>query len=602
MRPLPLPAALSPSRLSEFRNCPLSFQFSAINRLRGPKQHVQVAGIVAHRALERLYAAPPEERTEQRLLAELAAAMKECPVEEFEGDFDRIEDFVATDWPTRLTDMAMQVFGLEDPAVAEVLDVEHALDVVVEGVRVRGYIDRVVAENGEIWIEDWKGLALDTPLATPTGWTTMGEVEVGHSVLAPDGNPTLVIGKSGVKRRRCFRVTFDDGSSIVCDDEHLWTVQIQDGAAVKSTTISTQDLAHLTTDRKARRKQPPRIENTRPIQTTQKVPIDPYVLGVWLGDGRTARGSITVWEEDASHIIAEFDKRGFRLSGNCASGTCRELSFRTETGETLTNILRREGLLGDKHLPEAYTRANPEARLEVLRGLMDTDGHWNKRRKQADFSTTVEQIANAVADLVVGLGSRAYTWKLRNDGTTRQAWSVVFTPNGFNPFSLPRKGGNVRQGVARSTRRTITSVVEVASVPTQCIAVDNSESMYLAGRQMVPTHNTGKVPRLNTEHARMANMYLYAAMYHAATGQRPTGVRLIFISTNPPTVLEAEYTPTAERAVRLTLPAIWSSIETQCSNGVFTPRKGRLCDWCPHQRFCPAFGGDPRLAPLPEPK
>jgi hypothetical protein len=159
-------------------------------------------------------------------------------------------------------------------------------------------------------VVDWKGLALDTLLPTPDGWTTMGEVSVGDTLIDRSGNPTRVIGKSEVKHRDCYRLTFQDGTSVVSDDEHLWFVT--EAQQTKERVVSSQYLFERGVV--GTRQRDIRITNSAPfIGVTVELPIDPYVFGVWLGDGASDCGRITNTTEE---VWKEIERRGRIISGN----------------------------------------------------------------------------------------------------------------------------------------------------------------------------------------------------------------------------------------------------------------------------------------------
>ena len=159
---------------------------------------------------------------------------------------------------------------------------------------------------------------------------------------------------------------------------------------------------------------------------------------------------------------------------------------------------------------------------------MDTDGSWNGTRQRAVFVTTTPDLAHAVRELVGSLGVTSMLFErpyLAKRGP-RTVYKVEFRPRGFNPFSLPRKAvrvdawfaetGTARPSdVPRERRRTIAAVSPVESVATQCVRVDASDSLYLCGDTLIPTHNTGAAPREVAEGRALFQMKFYAlALLH----------------------------------------------------------------------------------------
>jgi hypothetical protein len=253
--------------------------------------------------------------------------------------------------------------------------------------------------------------------------------------------------------------------------------------------------------------------------------------------------------------------------------------------------------VANKRVPTPYLRASEAQRLDLLRGLMDTDGHWHPSRKQAIFTTTTEALADAVTDLVCGLGGRASTCSepYESDRGLVMKYVVHFTPAGFNPFTLPREAAACRaQGTARAGRRAIRSILPVPTVPTECVVVDAPDSLYLAGPQMVPTHNSGKVPGVTFEQNRLGGVHFYAFLCERVLGRRPSRIQLLYLSE--PVAIVAEPSDQSIRGLEQRTTAIWKAVERACATDDFRPRPSRLCEWCSYQDFCPAFGGDPARA------
>lgn len=337
-------------------------------------------------------------------------------------------------------------------------------------------------------VVDYKGLALDTPIPTPTGWTTMGALAIGDRVLDSSGRPCSVTAKSAVHYRPCYRVRFDDGASVICDEEHLW--RTQSGEARRGRALT--DRVHTTDEIRRTLKHRGQNHHRVPLAAALdlpdvELPIHPYVLGCWLGDGGTTTGRITKPDEELFEHIAAC---GYSVApANAADGKCP-----TRTVYGLRRQLRLAGIFGHKSIPTAYLRAGYEQRLCLLRGLMDTDGSWNAQRRQAVFTSVDKALCVEVQDLALSLGQRAivHTFTAHGYGITREAYRVTFTPvGGLNPFLLSRKADQVTvSAYAMSHRRVIVAVDVVPIVATQCIAVDSPDHTYLCTEWMIPTHNT----------------------------------------------------------------------------------------------------------------
>jgi hypothetical protein len=334
---------------------------------------------------------------------------------------------------------------------------------------------------------DYKGLSLDTIIPTPYGSTTMGALSVGDHVFDASGRPCVVTHKSEIHYRTCFRIRFDDASSVICDDEHLWTTtsgrNLRGGGL--TTAVRTTDEIRRTLKLYKGNQHRVAIAGVLDLPDVE-LPVDPYVFGCWLGDGTTAEGSITKPDIELFDLIAA---RGYSYSHPKPNGACP-----TRTIYGLRRQLRLAGYLGHKMIPATYLRAGRQQRIDLLRGLMDTDGSWNSTRNQAVFSTTDKALAHAVRDLICGLGQRGVVHPVTQHGfgLTVQAYFVTFSPiNGLNPFALSRKADKVTFRPGKISRqRIIVAVEEIPTVPTQCITVDSPDATYLCTEGMIPTHNT----------------------------------------------------------------------------------------------------------------
>lgn len=333
---------------------------------------------------------------------------------------------------------------------------------------------------------DSKGLALDTPLPTPTGWTTMGAVQVGDQLLGSDGKPCTVTQVSEVHERDCYRVSFDDTSSVVCDDEHLW-LTMSGAQKQREMVLSTTEIR--STLMQYRQKQH-RVLLPSALDLPEKsLPIDPYVLGVWLGDGKHTSGEICNPDDE---IFDHVEHAGYKVGPPQKLTTDRACPVRTILG--LVTSLRSSGLIGQKHIPDEYLRASYSQRLALVQGLMDTDGGWNRARNSVQFVSVDKAFASSVRELVLSLGQRVLMSEATHVGFKPGVHYVLtFTPRaGLNPFRLSRKADLVKvPSDVRSSRRVITSVEPTLTVPTKCIAVDSPDRTYLCTEWMIPTHNTG---------------------------------------------------------------------------------------------------------------
>lgn len=356
-----------------------------------------------------------------------------------------------------------------------------------------------------IWsaVEHGKAVPLDTPIPTPAGWTTMGALRVGESVFARDGRPCVVTFATPPQHgRQVFRVRFDDGGEALADAEHLWIAKrCWHGRVSPWRVVSTAEMRaclrqggfHVW-----------RIPLAEPAQFPEALlPVHPYVLGAWLGDGDSAQPVLTFSEKDRAiyercialeggDCLPRVDPRTGVWRGNV--GGFRDRT-RNKEPERLRERLRRLGVLGAKHIPTAYLAGSVEQRMELLRGLLDTDGSVSGRNPRVEFTSTSEVLALGVLELVRSLGFKATLLRGRARLGGRDVgpkFRVCFTAGTRPVFWLPRKLALLRPAsrVGRATYRSVVAIEEVASVPVRCIRVDSLDSSYLMGRDYTVTHNT----------------------------------------------------------------------------------------------------------------
>ena len=378
----------------------------------------------------------------------------------------------------------------------------------------------------------WKWpLALDTPLPTPSGWTTMGEVKIGDKLFDEQGEACEVLAvKEVLYEEECFEVVFSDGTKITADKDHRWMV-FNSVRAQKILTTEQIKNTLVTGPRGDRRHSIPVTEALD--LPAVNLPIPPYVLGAWLGDGDAASARICAGKDDADEMIRHLENSGVRCSGGtvrkdglrvfsllkastrCLRGhdpkevrpknkgckACEQERKRNNLSPIINPglpvIMQNLGVLNNKHIPIIYLRASKEQRLELLRGLMDTDGYTV--RNNCSISTSIPRLRDDVVELLRTLGykplARAYQPINRATGKTgKTAWKIQFSAYSDQPvFHLKRKQDRLtpphgtRQ---RSQTRQIIAVNPVTSVPVRCISVSSPSELFLAGSGFIPTHNS----------------------------------------------------------------------------------------------------------------
>ena len=316
-----------------------------------------------------------------------------------------------------------------------------------------------------------KALALDTPLPTPQGWTTMGEVRVGDRLLAADGRPTTITAAFDVLHdRACYEVEFSDGSVIVADAEHLWkTTAAQppltaappaDGqpstAGQDSPTgqvVTTAQIAATlhTADQRLNHA----VENAAPLLLPEReLPVPPYVLGCRLGtEAATEAGDVAPAATEAAELP--------------------------------------EGPEGP-HIPAVYLRAAQGQRRALLAGLLDAGGTVGPTG-EIRFTARGPRLAEDVRELIVSLGYQCGPVTAVPGGPAGQPVSALELVTTDEVFQAEEKRAAHRsrsRGIPQTRSRYVVAVRPVPSVPVRCVTVDNDEHLYLAGRSMIPTHNS----------------------------------------------------------------------------------------------------------------
>ena len=358
--------------------------------------------------------------------------------------------------------------------------------------------ERVALPDDLVARIEGKALALDTEIPTPSGWRTMGELKEGDLVFHADGTPVPVVAVTDVlEGRPCFEVRFSDGTTIVADGSHEWLTRDMNDRRGKSLgTVRTTDQIAATLMRSPREYMH-RVDIAAPVQySTKNLPVDPYVLGAWIGDGTSTQAIITCADQPILEHIGAAGYGVAKASGPIASRiggaghTRNEKTGRYERNSSLSSRLRDMDLLGNKHIPWDYMHADVGQRQSLLEGLMDTDGYVDKWGR-CEFTTVRRTLAAQVCELVASLGQRPVIGEKRAmlygvDKGPR--FDVTFTPD--RPvFRLPRK--LERQKTTGFNRgRSIVRIAPVESVPVRCIQVDDSTGLYLATRSFIPTHNS----------------------------------------------------------------------------------------------------------------
>ena len=351
-----------------------------------------------------------------------------------------------------------------------------------------------------------KALSLDTPIPTPNGFVNMGNLKDGDNIYGLDGKIYNITKAHDVLyNRECYKVIFDSGEEIIADGDHLWYTQTKTDRKRKNnkkgSVKTTKDIFEtLLNNRGEPNHRIPMCLNG--IEHDKKeLPINPYILGLWLGDGATDGSRITIGKRDIEDTLkilenneqfkilkVQEDKRGvFALN----------LTNEKRKQDSLHTILRLNNLLGNKHIPESYFLSSKEQRIELLMGLMDSDGYITPKG-HAYFYNTNLKLVKEVQKLITSLGYKTfYKEKIAkiNGVECGLVGSVYFKPREM-VVKLPFKANRLKNNLSkisdsnRNQFHYIKDIKKVESVPVRCITVDSPDSLYLCGNTLIPTHNT----------------------------------------------------------------------------------------------------------------
>lgn len=345
-----------------------------------------------------------------------------------------------------------------------------------------------------------------TPLPTPTGWTTMGEVKVGDFVISHLGIPTKVTGKFQDKPDvEAYTVTFSDGNTIIADADHNWL-----------TYTHQERMSEISFEKKDLTKQSqrvlPQVRTTKEIMETlltesghvnhavkvsepvqyevdnaEERIIDPYLLGLWIGAGYSTKAVISTADQEIldafkkEYTVNHISKNDYNVSGE------------------LHESLKKLNLLGNKHLPEAYMIAPESVRRELLAGLLDSSGEVGTSGT-IEFCSSDEALTQQVRILTQSLG---YIVNKNEKEQDKQVYTLTFQSE-VGVFKLERKqeihNKKIKEGYSvRNTFRYITSIEPYTDekVSMHCITVDSEEHLYLAGDSFITTHNTSMLNALS---------------------------------------------------------------------------------------------------------
>ncbi len=400
-----------------------------------------------------------------------------------------------------------------DPYLRPLFD---ALYDMLEPEKVNQHLERGVIEVAPLAFMRGRAQPLDQQVLTPAGFRAIGSLRVGDLVIDSGGRPTPVLGVYPQGRREIFRVRSQDGAATLCCGEHLWFVTTPDdrkhGKAGR--VVETQEMVGQLRRHHQHRFELPLLSS--PVEfEPREVPLDPYALGLLLGDGCLTTSTTPSFSTADSALVEALEAAlpGIELRRKSQVDYVLRHVHGHRGGVIVSNpvtvALRELRLAGTrsstKFVPDVYLYNSPDVRLGVLQGLLDSDGGPVTQRGRTcriQYSTNSKELADGVTSLVRSLGGIAYR-RRRAAAGRRPGWAKgrpvhhrsdtfmlnLRLPSGLEPFRLPRKAAIYRKQGGGRPMRFVESIAPAGATDTVCIQVAAADSLYVTDDFLV-THNT----------------------------------------------------------------------------------------------------------------
>ena len=336
-------------------------------------------------------------------------------------------------------------------------------------------------------------LCLDTEIPTPNGFVNLRDVTEGDTLFDDNGDICTVTKVHPIQESpESYRVTFDDGTTVDACAEHLWVtytkrdrINVSKGKVVKPKIKNTKEI--LDTLKVNTNSKYPENNHSIPVclpvkYSKKELLIDPYIFGLWLGDGNRS-GQI---ENADPEVLQNCD-----ISKSCSYGIPKLVTKLNKLGLVYNQGLSRRATHDGyyyKYIPKEYLQSSIEDRLALLQGLMDSDGCCYKDGR-CEISPVRERLAYDIFDLILSLGIKA---RIRKKKSLRYSvrYCIFFCTN-LPVFKLNRKLDNGKLFTStKAKHRFIKSIDMIKPKPMRCITVDSPSHLYLITRKFISTHNT----------------------------------------------------------------------------------------------------------------
>lgn len=337
-----------------------------------------------------------------------------------------------------------------------------------------------------------KAMANNTPVLTTKGWVNHGDLMVNDYVYGADGLPKRILATQECYMNECQMITFDTGEQLVCANEHEWVLQCDRDKRMNGKRSGRQEeVLEAANIFNGYHRRAPAINMAMPLINEHiDLPIEPYLLGLWLGNGNSRNAYMTFNIKDSGHF-SQFGKIKQYSVQNAIHLTPYNLT---------TADLKANNLILNKHVPSVYFKASYEQRLALLNGLMDTDGYTNKRG-ECEYCSISRQLAEGVQLLCLTLGIKASL--IEKDAKIKgrfisKAYRIIFSACSCDQiFRLERKQSRIMNKTNKDKeqkRRYFIHKIEAAGRHlVKCIQVEGG--LYLVGRGLIPTHNSEMISK-----------------------------------------------------------------------------------------------------------
>jgi len=344
-----------------------------------------------------------------------------------------------------------------------------------------------------------KAESLDSKLLTPNGWIRMGDVQINDFVVGSDGKPKKVLGVYPQGFKDIYEVRFSDGTSVECCDEHLWNVNTYIRNWRKN-PFMTKTLREIMNERLQYKNGNNKwyIPIIQPVEFKENdLKINPYILGCLLGDGTIGLNSIqfTTADTEIIDILSKRLNENIIISKLLAKYQYSLKKINNKIPNAYVNELKLLNLLGTnsytKFIPDSYKFSSIEQRLELLQGILDTDGH-SRKDGIVELTLASKQLIEDVQFIVESLGGvgRLHEKWIKYNGENRLYYRLnIKLPPHFIPFKLKRKIKTFVAPTKYLPNRAIVDVKYVGKKEAQCILIDSEDHLY-ATDHCILTHNT----------------------------------------------------------------------------------------------------------------